>query len=296
MKTPHWLGATAWLLSCGLWCADAQATPENCMLDAPAMVVLGHYDPSAAQPTPVGWNLAVRTRNPKVGCRAHLQMEVPDSASNLVLQGTDPAGLRLSLSQDAGGNLPVIVAPQEIGSFDLEPGGQAQFTFWAWRGAGQWVSPGLYRGTARLNLFDDQGRTLDRRDVDFQTVLNAVVRAGFGKFNVQSGLNSSRLAFGELTQGATRHAMLAVQSNTAYTITLSSAQQGRLVNRNFPSASIAYLLRIDGVQLPLTQTDASLNVMRRGQQNHDIEVEIGPVQRVIAGEYADNLLITISAQ
>lgn len=266
------------------------------MLDAPAMVVLGHYDPSAAQPNPVGWNLTVRAHNPKAGCRAHLQMEVPDSAGNLVLRGSDPAGLRLSLSRDAGGNLPMLVAPQEIGAFDLAPGEQAQFTFWAWRGAGQWVSPGLYRGTVRLVLLDDQGRTVDQRDVDFQTLLNAAVRAGFGKFNAQSGLNSSRLAFGELTQGAKRHATLAVQSNTAYTITLNSAQQGRLVNRTFASSSIAYLLRIDGVPLPLTQAEASLNVTRRGHQNHDIEVEIGPVQRVIAGEYADNLLITISAQ
>ena len=296
MKTPRWLGATTWLLCCGLWGADAHATAENCVLDAPAMVMLGHYDPSAARPIPVGWNLAVRTRNPKVGCRARLQMEVPDSAGNLVLRGSDPAGLRLSLSQDASGNLPMLVAPQEIGSFDLGPGEQAQFTFWAWRGAGQWVSPGLYRGTARLGLLDDQGRMLDHRDVDFQTLLNASVRAGFGKINTQSGLNSSRLDFGELTQGAKRHAILAVQSNTAYTITLSSAQQGRLVNRSFTSASIAYLLRIDGMPLPLTQADASLNVMRRGQQSHDIEVEIGPVQRVIAGEYADSLLITISAQ
>ncbi|MDD2729945.1 hypothetical protein [Malikia sp.] len=294
MKTLQHLAARWWLCCAGA--LHAPAAMADCMLEIPATVVLGRYDPAATQATPESWQLTVRSRNPKTGCRARLQVETADQTSNLLSLGNDPTGLRVTLSQDAAGRQAIPVAPQDMTSVQLDLDRQASMVLWATRGTGQWISPGLYRGSLRLTLLDEQGQTLDRRDVEFKSMIHSVVHAQFGQSNSASGLNSTRLDFGELRQGARRSAALAVQANTGYTITLSSANGGRLVHNSLAQGRVAYQLRLDGRPVALNQPIAGLSANRPGRQSHDIEVEIGSMQQVLAGEYRDSLLITISGQ
>ncbi len=292
MKRWHWLTA----LLCGAGALQAPAAMAQCVLDAPALLMLGRYDPGAAQAIPVSWQLTVKSRHPRVGCRARLQAETTDQSGHLLLQGKDPAGLRVALTQDASGRQALAVAPQDLASFQLEPDQQAQLLLWALRSPGQWLSHGLYRGSMHLNLLDEQGRTLDRREVDFQAIVPPVVQARFSQANSASGPSLARLDFGELRQGASRRATLSVQANTGYLITLGSANSGRLVHSSQAREQIGYQLRLDGRPVALNQPLPGQSTLRSGRQQHDIEVEIGPMQQVLAGEYRDSLLITISGQ
>lgn len=286
-----WLQA----LLLGVLLAVAPQARADCVLDAPGLVLLNRYDPSAPS-SPESWSLTIRSRKPKESCQARLQVEAPDSAGQLVLQGKDPAGLRILLSRDANGSQPVSVAPQDLGSFAIDAGEQTQLTLWALRGAGQWVEKGVYRSRVRVSLLDAQGKTQDQRNIDFQAQVHPSVQAQFGQASGAAGLNSTRMDFGELVQGDRQQAKLTVQSNSGYMITLHSTQRGRLVNRRFAQAQVPYLLRVDGKPIALGSSDAELEVARPGRQGHEIEVEIGMFERVLAGEYADTLLITITAQ
>ncbi len=292
MKRLQWLAT----LLCSACALHAPAALAECVLVAPAALMLGRYDPGVAQAVPVSWQLTVRPRHPKTGCQARLQAEAADQAGNLLLLGDDPAGLRVALAQDASGRQVLPVAPQDMASFQLEPDQQAQLVLWAVRSPGQWISPGLYRGSLHLTLLDGQGRTLERREVDFQSIVPPVVQAQFGQSTSAAGLISTRLDFGELRQGASRSAALAVQANTGYTLTLSSTNNGRLVHSSLAREQVGYQLRIDGRPVALNQSIPGLSAIRSGRQRHDIEVEIGPMQQVLAGEYRDSLLITISGQ
>ena len=269
MKTPPCSVTVRWWLCCCAGLLHAPATLADCVLEAPSTVALGRYDPLATQPAPVSWKLTVRPRNPQLGCQARLQAETTDMSGNLVLLGNDPAGLRLSLAQDAGGRQPMAVAPQDAAAFQLEPGQQTQLTLWALRGAGQWISPGLYRGSLRLNLLDEQGRTLDRRDIELQSIAPPIVQTQFGLSNAASGLNSTQLDFGELRQGARRSAALSLQSNTGYLITLTSTNNGKLVNSSYAQEQISYQLRLDGVPIALNQLVMGPAMSRPGRQRHD---------------------------
>lgn len=292
MKRLQWLAA----LFCGACALHAPAALAECVLDAPAALMLGRYDPGAAQAVPVSWQLTVRPRHPKTGCRARLQAEAADQAGNLLLLGDDPAGLRVGLAQDAAGRQAIPVAPQDMATFQLEPDQQAQLVLWAVRSPGQWISPGLYRGSLHLTLLDEQGRTLERREVDFKSLVPSVVQAQLAKSNLAAGLSVTRLDFGELRQGASRRTALTVRANTGYTLTLSSANNGRLVHSSLARERIGYQLRLDGRPVALDQSIPGLSAIRSGSQRHDIEVEIGTMQQVLAGEYRDSLLITISGQ
>lgn len=292
MKSLHWLAA----LCCGVGALQAPAALAECLLDAPAMLMLGRYDPGAAQALPVSWQLTVKPRHPKAGCRARLQAEATDQAGHLLLLGNDPAGLRVALAQDASGRQALAVAPQDLASFQLEPDQQTQLVLWAVRSPGQWIDPGLYRASLHLSLLDEQGRTLERREVDFQSIVPPLVQAQFGQVSSAAGISLTRLDFGELRQGASRRATLSVQANTGYTITLGSANSGRLVHSSQSREQIGYQLRLDGRPVALNQSLAGLSAIRSGRQQHEIEVEIGPMQQVLAGEYRDSLLITISGQ
>jgi hypothetical protein len=107
---------------------------------------------------------------------------------------------------------------------------------------------------------------------------------------------SRRLDFEELVQGATRSAGLVVQANSTYTIALESAQNGQLVNAKFPLMGLAYSLRLDGRPMSLGPNASDIRLATPGRVRHAIEARIGPVERVLAGEYVDSLLVTITAQ
>lgn len=275
-------------LMCALDSAAAQ-----CVLDIPNQVQLGSYDPGAPMQNPIGWGFRVSTQT---GCAARIQLDALDAAGRLMLQGPDTVGFTVLMAQDASGSTPVNAAPLDAATVQVTTGQQVTFSMWAVRPSGQWRMPGPYRGAVRVSLLDNAGQVLTRRDLAFLTTVSATVQLHWEGVASGSGSPAARLDFGELVQGATRSASLVVQANSPHTIALESTQRGQLVNAKFPHAGLNYALRLNGRSLVLGPNASDVRMATPGKARHEIEVRIGPIERVLAGEYLDSLLVTVAAQ
>jgi hypothetical protein len=276
-----------WLML-ALWLAAGPGSALACALVVPGKWSLDGYDP--AQASGRAESQAVRVQAGK-GCQAWLRVEWPGVAGDLPLSGPGATSLRVTLSTDSAGASPLQPAPQDAAWFKLEAGREALFYLWARPLPGQWIEPGTYSAQLRLSLVG-AGGTLAERELPVSINVKAAVRAGFAG----SGGKLARLDFGELAQGLQRSVGLDVQANTGHRVTLESTQRGRLVNRRFSQSAISYRLRVAGVPVSAETSGAGLSIASAGQARHRIEVEIGPVEKVLAGDYEDDLLITITAQ
>lgn len=261
---------------------------QACELLTPPTWTLDGYDPASAAASARA--LPVRIHAPK-GCLVALQAEWQGVGGELLLYGAGIEPLRLMLSTDAAASVPVPGAPQDIGTYRVEAGRDTQVYLWATAAAGQWVSPGNYSSQLRLRLVSGAA-TVSEREIAVSVRVKAAVRATFaggaGKL--------ARLDFGELQQGARRDAQLEVQANTGHRLTLESSNRGKLVNRRFRQSTVPYRLRVAGVAVSPEASGAGIDIAAAGRARHRIDVEIGEVDRVLAGDYADDLLITITAQ
>ena len=270
-----------------------QTAHAQCLLDGPSQVQLGSYDPGALAQNPAGWHLRVST---PTACVARIQLDALDDVGRLVLQGPDAAGFQLLLTQDASGSTPINAAPQDLGAVHIGAGQQVTLSLWALRPAGQWLAPGSYRGHVRVSLLDPLGQVLIRRDLVFLAEVSPSVQLHWDSFAAGAGSRSARLDFGELVKGAVRRASLVVQANTPLSIALESVQRGQLINSKFPSSGLSYALRWNGRPMALGANASEFLIASPGKVRHDLEVQMGPVERVLAGEYVDSLLVTLSAQ
>ena len=267
--------------------------PAQCLLDTPNQVALGNYDPSALAHNATGWNFRVSSQG---GCTARIQFDALDATGHLLLQGPDSTGLTVLMAHDASGSAPVNAAPLDAAMVQVAAGQQVTVSLWALRPAGQWRLPGTYRGAVRVSLLDSGGRAVARRDLAFLTTVSPTVQLHWEGVASGSGNPTARLYFGELVQGATRSASLLVQANSNHTIALQSAQHGQLVNAKYPQSGLRYALRLDGQPLALGPPASDVRMATPGKVRHEIEVQIGPIERLLAGEYVDSLLVTITAQ
>lgn len=284
--------AVCWLLAAS-WQTHAQA--QDCVIDSPPAVVLPFYDPTAA-PAAVAWQIKLRGIR---GCEARLQIENLDTPGRIALEGgSSGERLQTSLSTQATGGTPVPPAPAEIGTFRLAAGQETTLVLWLRADATQWTGAGLYQRPLVVRIVRAGGETLDLRETRIVSDVRATARARFGTLSDtgSGGSSVARLDFGELQQGAQRSATLEVLANTAHTLSLASTGRARLVNRQNPASSIAWNLRINGQPVALASGNTVLPFQARGRIRYQFEAQIGAIERVLAGDYADDLLITITAQ
>ena len=268
---------------------------QDCVVESPPTLSLPFYDPTEAT-SAVAWQIKLRGIR---GCDARLQIENLDATGRLSLQHAASADrLLVSIATQPLGGSPVPAAPSDAGAVTLAPSQERTLVFWLRADAKQWVSVGPYQQALRVRLSKPTGETMDDRETLLISSVRATARLAFGAGSASGGQGAgvARLDFGELRQGALRSTNLSVLSNTAHTLSLASSGRGRLVNRSNPSSSIPWDLRINGQPVALASGQASLPFTMQGQVLHRIEAQIGAVERVLAGEYADDLLITVTAQ
>lgn len=264
-----------------------------CLLDLPIQIQLGSYDPGASAPHPIGWNLRLTTSD---SCSARIQMDGLDAEGILSLQGTDGQSLRLVLAQDASATRHLPASPQDFSAVQLNPSQQLNTQLWAIPAAGQWLSPGTYRGTLRITLLDASGLVMLRRDITFVTEVAATVQSSWALLSSVSGSNAARLDFGELAQGAVRSASLMVRANTSYGMTIESAQHGSLIHQKLPESVISYAISLNGRLFDPAHGTPQMFASTPGTVRHAFSFRIGAVERVLAGDYVDSLLVTLFAQ
>lgn len=280
-----------WLIVWG-WPAMLQA--QDCVVDSPPALTLPFYDPTQST-SAIAWQIKLRGIR---GCEARLQIDNLDTVGRVSLQHAAGAERLLAkLSTQPLGGSPVPASPSDASAVTLAAGQEKTLVFWLQADAKQWVSVGLYQHALRVRLIRPSGETIDERETVLSSSVRATARLAFGAgLAAGGGANVARLDFGELRQGAQRSTTLEVLSNTAHTLSLTSSGRSRLVNRQNPTSSIPWNLTINGQPVVLTSGQAALPLTMRGQVLHRIDAQVGAVERVLAGEYADDLLITVTAQ
>jgi len=277
-------------MSIAAWTGSAHA--QDCILDSPSALVLPPYDPTKVLP-PVAWQLKLRSIR---GCEAHLQISNIDATGRVALAGgINSERLQMSISTQASGGTPVALGPSDFAVLRLSPGQETTLLLWLQTDASQWVGAGLYRRTVGLRLLGASGQTMDTRETRLVNEVLATAKAQFSSASGTGG-RTARLDFGELRQGAQRSATLEVLANTAHTLSIASTGRSRLVNRQNPTSSIAWSLRVNGQPASLESGTAQLPFLSQGRISYVFDAQIGQVERVLAGDYADDLLITITAQ
>ena len=96
------------------------------------------------------------------------------------------------------------------------------------------------------------------------------------------------LALGDLISGARGRAGLTLDGNVGVTLNVA-AVNGALVHTEFPQYTVPYILRLAGA----TGT-AGLQTRLQPGDTVNLEIEVGELEAVVAGDYQDTLLLTIT--
>jgi hypothetical protein len=199
--------------------------------------------------------------------------------------------LRVNATLDAAGSQALPAAPLDVVSVRLEPGRSLDLPVWLGVAAGQWLTAGTYGVSLRWRLVNAAGQSVDEQDTAWQLDVEPAVRLGFGAGTSRESV----VDFGELAEGATRSTTLMVQANAGYRLQLDSRQGGQLVHSRALGPGVPYTLRVDGVATQPRRSGWGLQG-QAGLTTHQLQVEIGRLDRVLAGDYADELLFTVTAQ
>jgi len=176
--------------------------------------------------------------------------------------------------------------------------------FWTHIPSGQLLGAGTYTESVRVSLYEGspesaRPRLVSSDIVNFNARVLATARARIDGGGGLSPLQGSRtmLDFGELSDGSTRNFDLIVEANAGYRITLQSMNGGTMRNdRERLATPVQYTLTIDGAAVQLGSA-AELNATGNGgAQRHRGAVTLGLVEKLIAGTYRDEILVTISAR
>lgn len=168
---------------------------------------------------------------------------------------------------------------------------------------GQPAAAGRYDDRLAITLYRLGGKNLRRADgadirirLAVEPAIEATVISDAGAGPLASGTHVLRL--GDLTRGARRDFQLAIRANTEYRLCLESEHRGALRHKSLGArAEIPYALTIDGAPAPLSRPfELESRHIRFDRVRKTLTVVAGPAESALAGDYADNLKITIIAR
>ena len=160
------------------------------------------------------------------------------------------------------------------------------------------ITVSLYEGTPASSTLHDTDSVRFRTRVDDTTDLSLVNSGGgFDATDIQQNLD-----FQTLSEGASLGFDLLVRTNTGYDITMSSTNRGVLVmtDPNPDGSRIPYTLRLDSAVVDLggntTTISGPTGATTAAGNRHVVEVEIGAIGNASAGNYGDEVTITVSSK
>ena len=162
---------------------------------------------------------------------------------------------------------------------------------------GQARRAGDYRNTFTARVFAD-GRPL--QDIDIPLSVRVAAQADLhvaGNGEGQLG-RSTVMNFGSLETGETLSALMAVRTNGAYNLTVSSENHGRMRHVSLSGGeetAVPYTASLDGQPLSLEGGPDGRDYSAPGDadQMRNISVRIGEVRGKMAGRYRDTLRVTV---
>ncbi|HKJ74310.1 MAG TPA: spore coat protein U domain-containing protein [Alphaproteobacteria bacterium] len=169
----------------------------------------------------------------------------------------------------------------------------------------QIVSPGVYRDTVRVRLYEGTPSHPVRRDertLTVTTLVQAAVQVSIGETGAafDPRRTQEKLDFGELEKGEKAYADLMVRANTGYYIIISSRNRGRLRHDRRRRNTVGYRFEFDGTRINLRRRRVWLRFAAGGtalgSSRHPMAVTIGDVANAPAGPYSDTMTFTVRAR
>ncbi len=159
---------------------------------------------------------------------------------------------------------------------------------------GQIAAPSVLGDRIELFLFSEDGQTqLDQRYFDFWISVPSI-----SMINLAGGGLATSVQFNTLVTGMTRSLILEARSNTGYTISFASSNQGNMM-LDPPIAGhtwlIPYQMKVDGAQFDLSGQSTLQGVSpASGEQSHSLSFQIVDAERKRAGTYKDVITVQIA--
>lgn len=161
---------------------------------------------------------------------------------------------------------------------------------------GQLAAKGTYLDRVTINVYQLVDGVpvgpIASRTAQVKTKVRSVVSANVIVGGVARPLNGSvgTLDLGDLTRGGNGRFDLDISGNGDYSLSLSSENGGRLITTG--GDSVDYQLYVSGRAVSL-QRGAYVDLGGAGR--YELRVETGVAGQVLAGDYHDNLILTITA-
>jgi len=145
----------------------------------------------------------------------------------------------------------------------------------------------LYAGSDPANAVQTE-RVRHRVALDIPASARLIVDSDIGERELGTG--PGFLALGELVSGINRSAGLRLEGNTAVTVDVR-AVNAALQHTRQPAYTVPYTYQLNG---RTGQATSGVQLRMEPGQRVDLSVQVGEIERLIAGEYQDTLRITIS--
>jgi len=142
-----------------------------------------------------------------------------------------------------------------------------------------------YSGTDPANAVETD-RVRERVSLDLPAGASLIVDSDAGEGTLGSG--PGFLALGDLVSGGRGRARLTLVGNVDVTLNVS-ALHGELVHTEFPEYTVPYSLSLGGAG-----NGGSMERRMRPGESTDLEVDVGELESMVAGDYQDILQITIT--
>lgn len=195
-----------------------------------------------------------------------------------------------------------IAAP--IGTVRLLAGQTRNVTLRVKVEAGLIAPAAAYSDVLTFRLYRSGAGPLTQVGIDRTATAGAVVEAraqvniagASGAFGTPFAL--SEIAFGTLTTGATKGAIVQVRATSPVAITVSSQNQGKLKHKTLSAdPGVPYAMQLDGDAVSLGGSSFSLNrspPITLDGINYPMSLTIGDVAGRPSGEYRDTLTINVA--
>jgi len=163
------------------------------------------------------------------------------------------------------------------------------------------IAPGLRLSAGRVNIQLTQraysgidpgnavqtDRIRERVVLDIPASARLIVRSDAGEQTLGAG--TGFLSLGDLVSGGRGRASLSLAGNVSVAVEVS-ATHGELVHTEFPEYTVPYSIELGGVR---GSGANGARIQLRPDETVDLQVDVGELETLVAGDYQDILQITI---